>query len=304
MKRELMGLIVKRDDGSEKVNYDDDSFPSYIYDGWIRPNVTWEKVPHFHEGIEMVSVKSGTMAYSVNGKLIMLHEGDTIFVNSNQIHYSLSIDGGTARYVIFIADPSILNASIAVETQALLPIIANPDISYLGFRHPNEKSEELFKLMMSLPDMRRDPFRITKQFFNIWEILLDAVKSWGMLDEEAPADTHSQSFKAMMYFIQKEYQHPITLDAIAESGNVSKSLCNKLFHHYVGDSPINYLLNFRLRKVAEYLRTNTLSLTEIAEQTGFNGTSYMSEMFKKAFGSSPRDFKKTWAAATANVTDV
>ena len=49
MKREMMGLIVKKEDGSEEVNYDDPSFPSYIYDGWIRPNVTWEKIPHFHE---------------------------------------------------------------------------------------------------------------------------------------------------------------------------------------------------------------------------------------------------------------
>ena len=32
-----MGLIVKRDDGSEEVNYDDAAFPSYIDDGWIKP---------------------------------------------------------------------------------------------------------------------------------------------------------------------------------------------------------------------------------------------------------------------------
>ena len=32
MKKEVMGLIVKREDGSEIVNYDDDSFPSYIYE--------------------------------------------------------------------------------------------------------------------------------------------------------------------------------------------------------------------------------------------------------------------------------
>ena len=303
MIREHMGLIVKRNDGSEQVNYDDPSFPTYVYDGWIKPNVTWEKVPHFHEDIEMMSIKSGTMAYSVNGKTIMLHEGDTIFVNANQIHYTLSVDGGTAKYVIFIANPSILNASVAVETQALLPIIANPDISYLRFRSPNENTEELYDLMMTLPDLRRDPFRITKQFYSIWEILLKAVKSWGMIDETAPLDVHTQAFKAMMYYIQKEYQNPVTLDAIAASGNVSKSLCNKLFHHYVGDSPVNYLLNFRLRKVAEYLRTNTLSLTEIAELTGFNGTSYMTEMFKKAFGMPPREFKKTWAAATSGISE-
>ena len=83
MKREVMGLIVKREDGSEIVNYDDPSFPTYIYEGWVAQKVTWERVPHFHEDIEIVSVTSGKMAYSVNGKTLMLHEGDTIVVNSN-----------------------------------------------------------------------------------------------------------------------------------------------------------------------------------------------------------------------------
>ena len=30
MKKERMGLIVKREDGSEIINYDDESFPTYI----------------------------------------------------------------------------------------------------------------------------------------------------------------------------------------------------------------------------------------------------------------------------------
>ncbi|MBQ2154934.1 MAG: hypothetical protein II438_00725, partial [Clostridiales bacterium] len=66
MKIEQMGLIVKRDDGSEIVNYDDPNFPSYIYDGWIAPKVTWEGVPHFHEDIEIMTVKEGRVAYFVN----------------------------------------------------------------------------------------------------------------------------------------------------------------------------------------------------------------------------------------------
>ena len=294
MKRELMGLIVKREDGSEQVNYDDDSFPSYIYDGWIKPNVTWEKVPHFHEDIEMVTVKTGKMAYSVNGTLIPLYEGDTIFVNSNQIHYSLSLDNETATYVIFIANPNILNSSVAVEMQALQPILNNPKLSYLRFRNINENTVDIHNIMLSLPDIRRDPFQVTKKFFNIWEIILNQSKTYGMLDEDAQLDIHTRSFKAMMYYIQQNYKESITLDDIAMSGNISKSLCNKVFHKYVGDSPVNYLLNYRVRKVAELLRTTSLSLSEIAALTGFNGTSYMSEMFKKSFKSSPRDFRKNW----------
>ena len=47
---------------------------------------------------------------------------------------------------------------------------------------------------------------------------------------------------------------------------------------------MKYLVDFRLRKVAEYLVTTTLSLPEIAQKSGFNGTSYMAEMFKRTFG--------------------
>ena len=56
---------------------------------------------------------------------------------------------------------------------------------------------------------------------------------------------------------------------------------------------MKYLVDFRLRKVAEYLVTTTLSLPEIAQKSGFNSTSYMAEMFKRTFGVSPTAYRKT-----------
>ena len=114
MKREMMGLIVKRDDGSEIVNYDDPNFPSYIYDGWIVPKATWEGVPHYHEDIEIMTVKEGDVMYVVNGREVLLHEGDTIVVNSNQIHYNMTVNGGTAKYVICVLHPGILSNSATI----------------------------------------------------------------------------------------------------------------------------------------------------------------------------------------------
>ena len=298
MKKEVMGLIVKREDGSEIVNYDDESFPSYIYEGWVAPRCTWANVPHYHPDIEMVSVTEGKMAYSVDGRTIILHEGDTIFVNANRIHYSICLDDKVAKYIIFVADPAILNSSIAVEMQALLPILNNPDIGYLRFRDLNERTEKMHELMLKLPAIRHDAFQITKTFFEIWEILLEQSRTYGIDETEVLSDTHKYAFKQMMYFIQQNYRDAITLEQIAESGNISKSLCNKLFNQYVGESPVNYLLHLRTRKVAEYLRSSQGTLAEIAELTGFNGVSYMSETFKKMFGQSPREYKKTWTQQT------
>ena len=295
MNRDAMGLIVKRDDGSEIVNYDNPTFPSYIYDGWIKPRVTWEKVPHFHEDIEMMTVKSGKVAYSVNGKEVLLHEGDTIMVNSNQIHYTLCVDDSTARYVIFIVHPSVLMSSVAVEMQAVRPIVDNPDIPYVRFRGMNEYAEEVRELMLELPDMRHDAFRVTMHLFRIWEYIRKQAGHYLSVEEEVASDPRMQLFKTMMRYISISYKENVTLAEIAGSANISKSLCNTIFNQYVGESPINYLMHFRCRKVAEYLRSSPKTLTEIAALTGFNGVSYMSETFRKFFDSSPRDYRKQWA---------
>ena len=293
MKLEQMGLIVKRDDGSEIVNYDDPNFPSYIYDGWIAPKVTWEGVPHFHEDIEIMTIKEGQLMYTVNGKQLLLREGDTIVINSNQIHYNSCVNGGVAKYVICVLHPSILVNSVAVEMQAVRPIIDNPDLPYLRFRYINEHTESIRNLILSLPDVRHDPFAITKQFYLIWDIIRKQAETLGKT-EEVLNDPKILSFKTMMHFIANNYQKQITLSDIVASGNVSKSLCNTLFHQYVGESPINYLMHLRSRKVAELLRAGKIPMTEIAALTGFGGVSYMSETFRKFFEKSPREYRKQW----------
>ena len=294
MKKEVMGLIVKRDDGSEIINYDDPGFPSYIYDGWIAPKVTWEGVPHFHEDIEIMTIKQGRLAYYVNGKELLLNEGDTIVVNSNQIHYNLCVNGDVAKYVIAIINPRILSGSVAVEMQAIRPITENPDIPYLRFRYINEYTEQMRDLVLGLPGIRHDPFQITKQFYQIWDIIRKQASSYGAPAEEIISDPRMQSFKAMMHFISDNYQRQIKLDDIAQSGNVSKSLCNTLFHQYVSESPINYLMHLRCRKVAELLRSGNMPMSQIAALTGFGGVSYMSETFRKFFEKSPREYRKQW----------
>ncbi len=293
MKKEMMGLIVKRDDGSEIVNYDDPNFPSYIYDGWIVPKATWEGVPHFHEDIEIMTVKEGKVMYVVNGRNVLLNEGDTIVVNSNQIHYSLTVDGAMAKYVIAVLHPGILSNSVAVDMQAVKPITENSELSYLRFRYINEHTEDIRNLVLALPDMRHDAFAVTKQFYQIWDIVRKQAASLGAR-EEVVSDPRMQSFKAMMHYIANNYSSQITLADIAASGNISKSLCNTLFHQYVGESPIGYLMHLRCRKVAELLRASRMPMSEIAAQTGFGGVSYMSETFRKFFDRSPREYRKQW----------
>ena len=177
--------------------------------------------------------------------------------------------------------------------QAVRPIIDNPDLPYLRFRYINEHTESIRNLILALPDVRHDPFAITKQFYQIWDIIRKQAETLGKT-EEVVSDPRMMSFKTMMHFIANNYQKQITLSDIAASGNISKSLCNTLFHQYVGESPINYLMHLRARKVAELLRAGKMSMSDIAQLTGFGGVSYMSETFRKFFEKSPREYRKQW----------
>ena len=290
------GVIIKRKDGSEVVRYNDPSFPSYIFDGYIVKGCDWERVPHYHEEVEIVSVKSGEMAYMVEGTLVKLKKGDTLFVNSGCIHYSLSTTNEVTRYIIAILHPKIICSSFAVEQKAVRPIVSDKTVPFVHFKREDFDAPSIFQLMIEMEDnCKGNEFLITKYFFELWDIIMrrftEAYRVHVHNMEESSG--HNSRLKEMMLFIDERYRDRISLNDIARAGGVSQSLCNQSFHKLTEKSPIEYLAQYRCRKVADLLASSEMSMTEIADATGFSGASYMAETFKKYFNQSPREYKKS-----------
>lgn len=57
-------------------------------------------------------------------------------------------------------------------------------------------------------------------------------------------------------------------------------------------SPSLFIRDIRLRNAARLLKEGKLSITEIAEQTGFSSTSYMSKCFQERYGCRPSEYAK------------
>ena len=55
-------------------------------------------------------------------------------------------------------------------------------------------------------------------------------------------------------------------------------------------SPSLFIRDIRLRKAAALLREGRMSVTEIAEATGFSSTSYMSKCFQERYGCRPSEY--------------
>lgn len=57
-----------------------------------------------------------------------------------------------------------------------------------------------------------------------------------------------------------------------------------------GQKPTEFIRTIRLRRAAELLRENRLTITEISYATGFSSVSYFSRCFRTMYGVSPTQF--------------
>lgn len=290
MIRANVGLIAKREDGSEIVNYQNDDFPSYLHVGNVFPGASWTNKPHFHEDLEFITITKGKTGYNINGEQIYLEQGDTLMVNKNQIHYSFTTQPESCSYYIAILHPSLLCSSYFVQAHYVEPIINNQNIPYVLIKHDDPYAEKIYFRVEELIDSIDSELSITISFLALFNGIFSWCRAHYMLDHPAHVSNTDSSFKLMLKFIQSNYAKQLTLSDIAKAGDVSKTHCNTLFKRFTGSTPIDSLNRYRTERVAYFVTNTNLSMSEIAERTGFSGASYMTETFKKIYGVAPRTY--------------
>ena len=103
-----------------------------------------------------------------------------------------------------------------------------------------------------------------------------------------------QITKAQKYIENNYSDASISLDDLAEVSNLSKFYFTHEFKKQVGIPPGKYLIEVRLKNAAEMLVTKKdLNIEEIAFLSGFSNGNYFGKSFKKLFGITPNEFRKT-----------
>ena len=93
--------------------------------------------------------------------------------------------------------------------------------------------------------------------------------------------------------LRKNYQKELSLADLLADAHMSKSYFLRLFRRYIGTTPYNYLVNFRITQAKELLVLTDHSVTAIAQEVGFGDVSNFSTRFAKATGQSPLQYRKS-----------
>jgi AraC-like DNA-binding protein len=98
-------------------------------------------------------------------------------------------------------------------------------------------------------------------------------------------------------YIESNFIKPISLAELASLSHISISHLVRSFVQTYNVSPIEYLIQVRLKHAKRLLRSQSYTVSEIAEKTGFNSINYFSRVFKHHEGMCPSKYQK---AATSD----
>lgn len=284
---------ILSNDKSQIVAYNNPLFYCFAQQSFFTSDTVYIMPEHWHEDMEYFYVLEGQMEYNVSGEWIHLSAGEGICVNSKRIHSNRSIRGEYCIFYCVIIHPSYLCVSHYIEQKYIAPILGPDSFDYLRLQKndwTNQILTELMRLFQASNEEGRE-LEIIEVSFRITRLIYINRKP-----EAAQGSTsvqYANTFKTMILYIQDHYTDKLSLEEIADAGNVGKTLCAKIFRKFADKTPGDYLIHYRIGKGIELLKGSEMSVTDISYATGFNSASHFTKTFKEIMGCTPNKWRDT-----------
>lgn len=276
-------------DGSERIHYQDPTVPIYITRGDLKHMTNMAALCHWHEDVELLLPYNGYLSYNVNGHQLLIAEGNAIFVNTRQMHYGYTTDGTNCEYYCICFKPELLCGHRYLYEKFVMPLLTNKHVPWLLLEKDDPTHRPVLDIIRTIADCESRNMALMGKLYELWQGIYDIAA-----EEKLPfqRDRNLDTLKQMIGFVHTQYSERITLEGIAAAGGVSRSRCCQIFKKYIGSSPNDYVISFRLEKAEELLRTTDQMITEIAFSCGFNSASYFTEVFTRNKGCPPTQYRQ------------
>lgn len=274
----------------EQIPHKATEFPVSYYHDELGELPNWAGPVHWHPDFELATAKSGVLDYQVGQQHITLEAGDSIFVNGNMLHRVRQVSGDSPDPVpiVLFSGAAVAPEQSTIYQTYIQPIAQCDSLPFIVFRQGSKidpviqdtyrclsKQGQCYELAV-----QRNLSRILEYIFYNFE---------GFPKSEATQiQLKSQiRLQKMLTYIYEHYAETVTLEDIANAAHISRSEAGRCFHTYLGCSPVEALIQYRLQTAHRLLSEKTLTLQEISFACGFHSANYFSRKFKETYGHAP-----------------
>jgi AraC-like DNA-binding protein len=91
------------------------------------------------------------------------------------------------------------------------------------------------------------------------------------------------------------HAHPWTVSDLAHEVGLSRTVLSERFRHFLGESPMAYLMRWRLGLSARALISTNHSIAQVASDVGYESEAAFNRAFKREFGLPPAKYRRDQA---------
>lgn len=267
---------------------------------------------HFHQSLELYFLLEGERFYFVEQDTYHIKEQMAILVDQNQIHktcpagtkkshhrFLLQLEGETLDSFLKLCG---FNGMLEFGEQ-YRGIACFPDDEWKKILEQLEKIKEEIKSVRIGPKQPDAEKRAAAGLVYLYTVQLLLLLTRVRSREEAegwkePGQTNLvytgmyQKVHEIAIYLQNNSAKKLCLDDLAAHFFISRSYLTRIFRKVTGFTVNEYQNICRIKKAQILIRETSMTMTEIAMETGFGSLPYFERVFRQATAQTPMQYKK------------
>ena len=229
-------------------------------------------------------------------------------------HRAFLIRQGTAQFTFDTATFSVSAGSLVFGFCGEIFRVSNPACEYMYISFSGDRSDALFSRFAIHKHNRifdgfdgLIPFwqdSLTRAAENNIDLAAESMLLYAFSRLSASSPKQNDLVRMISEITEQDFPNPnLSISAIAEELSYNSKYLSHLFKEKMGVGYTEYLRNIRLKYAISLLNHGIDSVKNIAYLSGFSDPLYFSNVFKKTFGMSPKDYRKKTAEHTPSETE-
>ena len=246
---------------------------------------------HWHPELEYIHVRHGRAVCFVGEDRLTVSAGCGLLINSRVIHRFEAESSTVIPNVVY--SPFVLAPENSlIYRKYLQPFISggtpcvlfDPSVPWQA-----ACIQRMTEVFASQEKQDVDEITTVTSLLGFWnELYRHELPGHGT---PRPDRANQTRLQIMMQYIHEHYQENLRLEDIAAAVHIGRSLALNIFRQGIHQSPISYLIEFRLKQAAKLLTSTEESIARIAEETGFDSSTYFCRKFRELYGMTPGNYR-------------
>ena len=244
----------------------------------------WHSTLHTHPFTELFYVVDGKGEFNIQGQRFPVKPNDFVIINPQVEHTELSSPDEPLEYIVL----GILGLSFSNLTP-----VSEGGHPFSFFNLRDEQKDILRYLNAMVQEATSQQMSYELVCHNLLEILLIKILRHQHFDLEVGKQSKAtKDISFIKHYLETYYHESIQLEDLASMTHLSRFYISHSFKKEIGMSPMEYLIDIRIKESKILLRTTNYSISQVADIVGFTTPTYFSKQFRKSTGISPTDYRE------------